>query len=133
MIASRLVIALLLSAALLALECRAADVVSTASAAASPHRRLSAAEGTFVRGMMAADHQFGLYMAVTETSRGGGSSDNDGMATVAVSRGGSGSGPVVHMQLVADRARDTAVNLADVVLRRRRAFSPNKFTPKASR
>ena len=135
MIASRLVIALLLSAALLALECRAADVVSSASAAASPHRRLSAAEGTFVRGMMAADHQFGLYMAVTETSRGGGSSDNedDGMASMAVSRGGSGSGPVVHMQLVVDRARDTAVNLADVVLRRRRAFSPNKFTPKASR
>ncbi|KAL7453701.1 hypothetical protein ACHAWC_005344, partial [Mediolabrus comicus] len=46
----------------------------------------SAAEQTFVRGMMAADHQFGLYMTLSETSRGGGSAntsdeDNDGRCT----------------------------------------------------
>lgn len=50
------------------------------------HRhRPSAAEQTFVRGMMAADHQFGLYMTLSETSRGGGSSntfeEEDGRCT----------------------------------------------------
>jgi hypothetical protein len=129
MISLRFVIALLLSAAFIALECRATDVISSSSL--SPHRRLSAAEGTFVRGMMAADHQFGLYMAVSETSRGGGTDhdENDGMAMAVSRRGGSGSGPVMHMHHVVDQARDAAVNLADVL--RRRAFSPNKIRPKS--
>ena len=80
---------------------------------------------------MAADHQFGLYMAVSETSRGGGTDhdENDDITMAVSRRGGSGSGPVTHMHHVVDQARDAAVNLADVV--RRRAFSPNNIRPKA--
>ena len=130
MFAKRLVIALsvLLSAAFIALECLAADVVSSSSTL--PHRR-RVVEGTFVRGMMAADHQFGLYMAVRETSRGGGSDhdENDGMTTAVVSRDGI-IGPFMHMHHVALQARDAAVNLASGV--RQRAFPPPvEFRPKA--
>ncbi len=53
------------------------------SESAPTFHRPSTAEQTFVRGMMAADHQFGLYMTLSETSRGGDSSngstaDDDG-------------------------------------------------------
>ncbi len=127
--AQRLVIALsvLWSAAFIALECRAADVVSSPSTL--PHRR-RVVEGTFVRGMMAADHQFGLYMAVSETSRGGGSDhdENDGMTKAVVSRGEI-SGPLMHMHHVVHQARDAAVSLANGV--RQRAFTPVEFSSKA--
>lgn len=65
-------------------------------------------EGALVRGMMSADSQYGLYMTVNDTSRGGCAGEED------VERGG----PMTPMH----KARDTAVNFAAVV--RRRAFSP---------
>lgn len=110
-----------MSAVLSMLGCVAAE-----SSPSQPQILIS--EGTFVRGMMAADQQFGLYMALSETSspprastartafqpypRGGGTGGGD------ESRGG----PVMHVHRAVDQARDAAVNFAGVV--RRRAFSP---------
>ncbi len=50
------------------------------SESAPTFHRPSTAEQTFVRGMMAADHQFGLYMTLSETSRGGDSGSNGSTA-----------------------------------------------------
>ena len=57
--------------------------------------------------MMAADQQL-LYMTVSETNRGGGSDDGDDADDGRKSN--------------VNRARDTAIDFADVV--RRRAFLP---------
>jgi hypothetical protein len=78
---------------------------------------------TFVRGMMAADQQFGLYMALSETNRGGGDgglSVNDVESSQSTSVGGVG--PVLHVSRAVDQAREAAINFADTV--RRRAFVP---------
>ena len=79
---------------------------------------------TFVRGMMAADQQFGLYMALSETNRGGGDgglSVNDDESSQSTSVGGV-VGPVLHVSRAVDQAREAAINFADTV--RRRAFVP---------
>lgn len=76
---------------------------------------------TFVRGMMAADQQFGLYQALSETNRGGGDgglSVNDESAQSSSSDGGVG--PALHVSRAVDQAREAAINFADTV--RRRAF-----------
>ena len=107
-------------------------------------RRLSATEGTFVRGLMMADHQFELYMTMTsdkekktktmgsyrhrhyDSSRSGEIKTN----VVSVSRGGGGnssdivSGTELHHAI--SQARAIAVNFADVL--RRRAFSPSALS-----
>mmetsp|Transcript_20613 Transcript_20613/g.32470 ORF Transcript_20613/g.32470 Transcript_20613/m.32470 type:complete len:155 (-) Transcript_20613:1773-2237(-) len=99
---------------------------SSPSSPSSPSQpqRLSA-EGTFVRGMMAADHQFGFYMTESETGRGGegrrsGEEDDidsrEGCADESVV-----SGTMTPMHHAVDKARDAAGNFAGVV--RRRAFS----------
>mmetsp|Transcript_2251 Transcript_2251/g.3136 ORF Transcript_2251/g.3136 Transcript_2251/m.3136 type:complete len:119 (-) Transcript_2251:171-527(-) len=62
--------ALILIAAALTVQGRLSESAPT-------FHRPSTAEQTFVRGMMAADHQFGLYMTLSETSRGG---DSDSIA-----------------------------------------------------
>ncbi len=62
--------ALILIAAALAIQGRLSE-------SAPAFHRPSTAEQTFVRGMMAADHQFGLYMTLSEASRGGDSDSND--------------------------------------------------------
>ncbi|KAL3756752.1 hypothetical protein ACHAWU_003502 [Discostella pseudostelligera] len=97
-------------------------------------RRLSATEGTFVRGMMAADHQFELYMTMTtsddeeniaKSSRHGheGRSESKKNDVMSVSRGGSSSSsPIMHMHRAVGQARDAAVTFVEVM--RRRAFSP---------
>jgi hypothetical protein len=97
-------------------------------------RRLSATEGTFVRGMMAADHQFELYMTMTTSdddeniakrSRHGCDDRLDAKKNdvMSVSRGGSSSSsPIMHMHRAVGHARDAAVTFVDIV--RRRAFSP---------
>jgi len=98
------------------------SMLGSVAAESSPSQpQILISEGTFVRGMMAADHQFGLYMALSEPSppprastarrafsaypRGGGGAEGDDE-----SRGG----PAMHVY----RA---AINFAGVV--RRRAFS----------
>jgi hypothetical protein len=116
------------------LDCVAAE---SSHASQPPHRLIS--EGTFVRGMMTADHQLGLYMALGETNypqisppplpsrasasartafvkypRGGGGGGTD----TDESRGG---GPAMRVHRAVDQAREAAVSLASVV--RRRAFS----------
>ena len=89
--------------------------VSSSSSSSSPHsQRISAADGPFVRGLMAADSQL-LYMTVSETNRGGGSV---GPSDEEVEEKVDNNTPMMHVQ----RARETAINFADVV--RRRAFSP---------
>ena len=92
---------------------------STLSASPSQPQRMSAAEGTFVRGLMAADHQFGLYdMTVGETStRGGGVGEEE-----AAAKDGRSGGPMMEVHQAVDNARHRAVNFAHVV--RRKAFSP---------
>ena len=62
---------------------------------------------------MAADSQL-LYMTVSETNRGGGSVGPSEEVEEKVVN----NTPMMHVQ----RARETAINFADVV--RRRAFSP---------
>lgn len=64
--------------------------------------------------MMAADQQFELYLTLSETSRGGGT---------GVENTAENSGPKVPMHHAVDKARNAAVNFADVV--RRRAFQKN--------
>ena len=91
-------------------------VLSTSMVAAEP-----SFPSTFVRGMMAADQQFGLYMALSETNRGGGNSDsglsvNDESSQSTSSDGGVG--PVVSRAM--DQARESAISFVDTV--RRRAF-----------
>ena len=85
-----------------------AEARTISSSQSQPQRYLASGEGALVRGMMSADSQFGLYMTVNDTSRGGCAGEED------VERGG----PMTPMH----KARDTAVNFAAVV--RRRAFSP---------
>ena len=87
--------------------------VSSSSSSSSPHsQRISAADGPFVRGLMAADSQL-LYMTVSETNRGGGSVGPSEEVEEKVNT------PMMHVH----RARETAINFADVV-RRRAFFSP---------
>mmetsp|Transcript_4804 Transcript_4804/g.8011 ORF Transcript_4804/g.8011 Transcript_4804/m.8011 type:complete len:131 (-) Transcript_4804:226-618(-) len=102
--------------------CVGASTLSSSSQ--SQPQRLSA-EGTFVRGMMAADHQFGFYMTESETSQGGerrrsGEEDEidawEGCADELVV-----SGTMTPMQHAVYKARDAAGNFAGVV--RKRAFS----------
>ena len=84
---------------------------SMSSSSSSHSQRISAADGPFVRGLMAADSQL-LYMTVSETNRGGGSVGPSEEVEEKVNT------PMMHVH----RARETAINFADVV--RRRAFSP---------
>mmetsp|Transcript_21567 Transcript_21567/g.46911 ORF Transcript_21567/g.46911 Transcript_21567/m.46911 type:complete len:121 (+) Transcript_21567:135-497(+) len=93
--------------ATLVLSVFASSSVEASSTSPSQPQRLSAAEGTFVRGMMAADHQFELYLTVS----------GDVENTVE-----DVSGTIMPMHHAVDKARIAAVNFADVV--RRRAFSP---------
>mmetsp|Transcript_34310 Transcript_34310/g.70252 ORF Transcript_34310/g.70252 Transcript_34310/m.70252 type:complete len:124 (-) Transcript_34310:137-508(-) len=65
--------AILLAVAALTLQGRLSESAPTFINSSHHKHRPSTAEQTFVRGMMAADHQFGLYMTISETSRGGGS------------------------------------------------------------
>jgi hypothetical protein len=105
------------------------SMLGSVAAESSPSQpQILISEGTFVRGMMAADHQFGLYMALSEPSppprastarrafsaypRGGGGAEGDDE-----SRGG----PAMHVYRAVDQARESAINFAGVV--RRRAFS----------
>jgi hypothetical protein len=99
-------------------------VLSTSMVAAEPSSsQVLCSEGSFVRGMMAADQQFGLYMALSETNRGGGNSDsglsvNDESSQSTSSDGGVG--PVVSRAM--EQARESAISFVDTV--RRRAFVP---------
>mmetsp|Transcript_26905 Transcript_26905/g.39334 ORF Transcript_26905/g.39334 Transcript_26905/m.39334 type:complete len:126 (+) Transcript_26905:47-424(+) len=68
--------AILLAVAALTLQGRLSESAPTFINSSHHKHRPSTAEQTFVRGMMAADHQFGLYMTISETSRGGGSESN---------------------------------------------------------
>ncbi|KAK1748611.1 hypothetical protein QTG54_000550 [Skeletonema marinoi] len=69
--------AILLAVAALTLQGRLSESAPTfINSSHHQKHRPSTAEQTFVRGMMAADHQFGLYMTISETSRGGGSESN---------------------------------------------------------
>ncbi len=112
----------LLSVALAAVALSMVFSTTTVEASTSPLplQRLSS-EGTFVRGMMSADHQFGLYMTVAETSRGGASEEEDDESRNS-SHGNND--PMMQVHHAVDQARDAAVNFADVV--RKRAFSPMK-------
>jgi hypothetical protein len=92
-------------------------MLSTSMVAAEP------SPSTFVRGMMAADQQFGLYMALSETNRGGGGSDSGLSVNDESSQSTSsddGVGPVVSRAV--DQAREAAISFVDTV--RRRAFVP---------
>ncbi len=74
-------------------------------------------EGAFIRGMMAADHQFGLYMSASESARG--IEDRAlSSSTKELSRRGV-IGEDNNLNAV-DRARGVAVDFATTV--RRRAF-----------
>ena len=68
--------------------------------------------------MMAADQQFGLYMTVSETNRGGGSVHHDDDSLLQ--QEGNGHMSPVHDTIV--NVRDGAVTFADIV-RRRVAFA----------
>lgn len=93
---------------------------------------LGKTEGAFVRGMMAADHQFGLYMTESDASpnkssqvvnsRGSSSSSQEGMRR----RGGSSDPFPLN---AVDKAMDVAVDFANTV--RRRAFSRPGFVEKS--
>ena len=98
----------------LALNMLFSSVVDASMSSSSHSQRISAADGPFVRGLMAADSQL-LYMTVSETNRGGGSV---GPSEEEVEEKVVNNTPMMHVQ----RARETAINFADVV--RRRAFSP---------
>ena len=95
----------------LALNMLFSSVVDASMSSSSHSQRISAADGPFVRGLMAADSQL-LYMTVSETNRGGGSVGPSEEVEEKVNT------PMMHVH----RARETAINFADVV--RRRAFSP---------
>ena len=82
------------------------------SSSSSHSQRISAADGLFVRGLMAADSQL-LYMTVSETNRGGGSVGPSGEEVE------ENNTPMMHVH----RARETDINFADVV-RRMAFFSP---------
>ena len=100
---------------------------SVAAESSPSQHQILISEGTFVRGMMAADHQFGLYMALSETTPPRASTAS--RAFSAYPRGGGGAegddesrgGPAMHMRRAVDQARESAINFAGVV--RRRAFS----------
>ena len=89
-----------------------------ASMSSSTHsQRISAADGPFVRGLMAADSQL-LYMTVSETNRGG-----DSVGPSEKVEENVNNTPMMHVH----RARETAINFADVV--RRRAFFSSVQSP----
>ena len=96
----------------LALNMLFSSVVDASMSSSSHSQRISAADGPFVRGLMAADSQL-LYMTVSETNRGGGSVGPSEEVEEKVNT------PMMHVH----RARETAINFADVV-RRRAFFSP---------
>lgn len=99
----------------LALNMLFSSVVDASMSSSSSHsQRISAADGPFVRGLMAADSQL-LYMTVSETNRGGGSvGPREEVEEKVVN-----NTPMMHVH----RARETAINFADVV-RRKAFFSP---------
>ena len=112
-------------------------------------RKLRSTEGTFIRGMMAADHQFDLYVTMkcdqeTSSTRRCGddvagrsvSSRDEKKDVMSVSRGGgsssrSGGGShhrvTTHMRHSADHAQDMTVNFIDIV--RRRALFQSRRSP----
>ena len=100
----------------LALNMLFSSVVDASMSSSSSHsQRISAADGPIVRGLMAADSQL-LYMTVSETNRGGGSVGPSGEE---VEEKVVNNTPMMHVH----RARETAINFADVV-RRKAFFSP---------
>ena len=99
----------------LALNMLFSSVVDASMSSSSHSLRISAADGPFVRGLMAADSQL-LYMTVSETNRGGGSV---GPSEEVVEEKVVNNTPMMHVH----RARETAINFADVV-RRKAFFSP---------
>ena len=106
------------------LSCRALILLALAvltiqgrlSESAPTFTKSSTAEQTFVRGMMAADHQFGLYI-LSETSRGGGSDISTAGDDVSEQR----INPTIHAcEEAMIRARKTAFRVGNSV--RREAF-----------
>jgi hypothetical protein len=93
-----------------------------------PRRLIS--EGSFVRGMMAADHQLGLYMALSETNppppppppR----ASTTRTAFTPYPRGGGAEVDMVESRVhrFVDQAREAAVNFASVVQRRALSIPP---------
>ena len=101
------------------LSCRALILLALAALtiqlceSAPTFTKSSTAEQTFVRGMMAADHQFGLYI-LSETSRGGGSDIRSADDDVSEQR----INPTIHAcEEAMMRARKTAFRFGNSVRR----------------
>ena len=102
--------------ALILLAVAALTIQGRLSESAPTFTKSSTAEQTFVRGMMAADHQFGLYI-LSETSRGGDGGDN-GSADESDVRREQRINPTIHAcEEAMIRARETAFRVGNSVRR----------------